>query len=71
MFRGAVKTLSVASSLSRAALGSRHYGKNIPTKLRISEAVSGVNVGESIKVQVTMTPPCVCRFVLAFCSLLI
>lgn len=54
MFRAAVKTLSLASSsfISRAVLGSRHYCKKIPTKLRVSEAVSGLNVGANIKVQV-------------------
>lgn len=54
MFRTAVKTLSLASStfISRAVLGSRHYCKKIPTKLRVSEAVSGLNVGANIKVQV-------------------
>lgn len=53
MFRAAVKTLSLASSsfISRAVLGSRHYCKKIPTKLRVSEAVSGLNVGANIKVQ--------------------
>ncbi|XP_075892841.1 asparaginyl-tRNA synthetase [Nelusetta ayraudi] len=53
MFRTAVKTLSLASStfISRAVLGSRHYCKKIPTKLRVSEAVSGLNVGANIKVQ--------------------
>lgn len=54
MFRTAVKTLSLASSsfISRAVFGSRHYCKKIPTKLRVSEAVSGLNVGANIKVQV-------------------
>lgn len=54
MFRAAVKTLSLASPsfISRAVLGYRHYCKKIPTKLRVSEAVSGLNVGANIKVQV-------------------
>lgn len=66
MFRTAVKTLSLASSsfISRAVFGSRHYCKKIPTKLRVSEAVSGLNVGANIKVQVRKknTPLCMCRF---------
>lgn len=69
MFRAAVKTLSLASSsfISRAVLGSRHYCKKIPTNLSVSEAVSGLNVGANIKVQVKKILLHACAvFVLAY-----
>lgn len=59
MFRAAVKTLSVATttSVSRGILLSiRHYCKKTPAKLRVSEAVSGADLGAKVKVQVTFTP---------------
>lgn len=66
MFRASVKTLSIASSsVSRAILVSRHYCKKIQQKLRISEAVSGSNVGANIKVQVTNTS-CIVRICLLY-----
>lgn len=55
MFRASVKTLSLASSssFSRAILVCyRNYCKKIQKKLRISEAVSVLNVGANVKVQV-------------------
>uniref|UniRef100_A0A8C9WWW2 asparagine--tRNA ligase n=1 Tax=Sander lucioperca TaxID=283035 RepID=A0A8C9WWW2_SANLU len=54
MFRAAVKTLSVATttSVSRGILLSiRHYCKKTPAKLRVSEAVSGADLGAKVKVQ--------------------
>lgn len=54
MFRASVKTLSLASSssFSRAILVChRNYCKKIQKKLRISEAVSVLNVGANVKVQ--------------------
>uniref|UniRef100_A0A4W6CFJ2 asparagine--tRNA ligase n=1 Tax=Lates calcarifer TaxID=8187 RepID=A0A4W6CFJ2_LATCA len=54
MFQAAAKTLSIAStsSVSRAILFSlRHYCKKTPTKLRVSEALSGAELGENVKVQ--------------------
>ena len=59
MFRAAAKMLSAApiTPLSRGILLSiRHYCKRTPTKLRVSEAVSGAELGANIKVQVTLTP---------------
>lgn len=57
MFQAAAKTLSVASttSVSRGILSVRHYCKRTPTKLRVSEAVSGAELGANVKVQVTLT----------------
>lgn len=53
MFQAAAKTLSVASttSVSRGILSVRHYCKRTPTKLRVSEAVSGAELGANVKVQ--------------------
>ncbi|XP_070761554.1 asparaginyl-tRNA synthetase isoform X2 [Enoplosus armatus] len=54
MFQAAAKAISVASttSVSRGILLSiRHYCKRTPTKLRISEAVSGAELGANVKVQ--------------------
>ncbi|XP_062275435.1 probable asparagine--tRNA ligase, mitochondrial isoform X2 [Scomber scombrus] len=53
MFQAVVKTLCVAStrSVSRGILCTRHYCKKTPTKLRVSEAISGAELGANIKVQ--------------------
>ncbi|XP_053176597.1 GRB2-associated-binding protein 2-like isoform X1 [Scomber japonicus] len=53
MFQAVVKTLCVAStrSVSRGILCTRHYCKKTPTKLRVSEAISGAELGAHIKVQ--------------------
>ncbi|XP_034557522.1 probable asparagine--tRNA ligase, mitochondrial isoform X1 [Notolabrus celidotus] len=52
MFQAAAKTLWVASTSSRGALTAlRHYCKKTTSKLRVSEAVSGTEVGRKIKVQ--------------------
>ncbi|XP_041663614.1 probable asparagine--tRNA ligase, mitochondrial [Cheilinus undulatus] len=52
MFQAAVKTFSVASTTSRVVLlNIRHYCKKTPTKLRVSEAVSGAELGANITVQ--------------------
>lgn len=52
MFQAAVKTFSVASTTSRLVLlNIRHYCKKAPTKLRVSEAVSGAELGANITVQ--------------------
>lgn len=56
MFQAAAKTFSVAStaSVSRGILLSvRHYCKKTPTKLRVSDALSGAAVGAKVTVQVT------------------
>lgn len=57
MFRTAAKMLSVAStsSFSRRILSIRYYCKRTPTKLRLSEAVSGSKLGANVQVQVTFT----------------
>lgn len=47
--------LSFSSFPSRRILCIRHYCKNTPTKLRISEAISGSKLGDNIKVQVRKT----------------
>lgn len=66
MFWASVKTMSIASSsVSRAILVSRHYCKKMQQKLRISEAVSGSNVGANIKVQVTNNS-CIVRICLLY-----
>lgn len=44
--------LSFASFPSRRILCIRHYCKNTPTKVRISEVISGSKLGAHIKVQV-------------------
>lgn len=45
-------SVRTASSLSRVILfNTRHYCKRIPTKLRVSEAISGAELGANIKVQ--------------------
>lgn len=49
------KMLSFASFTSRRILCIRHYCKKTPTKLRVSEAISGSNLGANIKIQVRMT----------------
>lgn len=54
MLQSAAKVLSFASatSVSRGiAAGIRHYCKNTPTKLRVSQALSGAELGSNIKVQ--------------------
>ncbi|XP_042371869.1 probable asparagine--tRNA ligase, mitochondrial [Plectropomus leopardus] len=54
MFHAAAKTLSVATTaaVSRGVLFSiRHYCRRTPAKLRVSEAVSGDELGAKIKVQ--------------------
>ncbi|XP_074535678.1 asparaginyl-tRNA synthetase [Halichoeres trimaculatus] len=51
MFQAAAKTLSVASTTRGILSCIRHFCKKIPTKLRVSEAVSGAGLGEEIKVQ--------------------
>ncbi|XP_033968983.1 probable asparagine--tRNA ligase, mitochondrial [Trematomus bernacchii] len=54
MLQAAAKTLSVATttSVSRGILLSiRHYCKKTPAKLRVSEALSGVELGANVKVQ--------------------
>uniref|UniRef100_A0A3Q3VWR2 asparagine--tRNA ligase n=1 Tax=Mola mola TaxID=94237 RepID=A0A3Q3VWR2_MOLML len=53
MFRTAAKMLSVAStsSFSRRILSIRYYCKRTPTKLRLSEAVSGSKLGANVQVQ--------------------
>lgn len=54
MLQSAAKVLSFASatSVSRGiAAGFRHYCKNTPTKLRVSQALSGAELGSNIKVQ--------------------
>ncbi|XP_063349327.1 probable asparagine--tRNA ligase, mitochondrial [Pelmatolapia mariae] len=54
MLQSAAKVLSFASatSVSRGiATGIRHYCKNTPTKLRVSQALSGAELGSNIKVQ--------------------
>uniref|UniRef100_A0A3B5KCG1 Asparaginyl-tRNA synthetase 2, mitochondrial n=1 Tax=Takifugu rubripes TaxID=31033 RepID=A0A3B5KCG1_TAKRU len=43
--------LSLASFTSRRILCIRHYCKKTPTKLRVSEAISGSNLGANIKIQ--------------------
>lgn len=56
MLQSAAKVLSFASatSVSRGiAAGIRHYCKNTPTKLRVSQALSGAELGSNIKVQVS------------------
>lgn len=50
--------LSFASFTWRRILCIRHYCKNTATKLRVSEAISGSNLGANIKVQVRMTCSC-------------
>uniref|UniRef100_A0A3Q1I3H9 asparagine--tRNA ligase n=1 Tax=Anabas testudineus TaxID=64144 RepID=A0A3Q1I3H9_ANATE len=50
MFQTAAKTLSVASSVSRA-ISVRHYCKKTTRKLRISEALLGSELGANVKVQ--------------------
>lgn len=65
MFQAAAKTLSIAStsSVSRAILFSlRHYCKKTPTKLRVSEALSGAELGENVKVQVTLAPSFITQY---------
>ncbi len=67
MFRAAVKKLSAAttSSTYRGILFSiRHYCKRTPRKLRISEAVSGAELGANITVQVTLTLRLISRHLL-------
>ncbi|XP_039986761.1 probable asparagine--tRNA ligase, mitochondrial [Xiphias gladius] len=54
MFQAAAKTLSVVSttSVSRGiSLSIRHYCKKTPTKLTVSEALSGAGLGANVKVQ--------------------
>nr|ACQ58754.1 Probable asparaginyl-tRNA synthetase, mitochondrial precursor [Anoplopoma fimbria] len=51
MFQSAAKTLSVAT-ISRATWFSlRHYCQKAPATLRVSEAVSGAELGANVKVQ--------------------
>ncbi|KAM4567035.1 asparaginyl-tRNA synthetase [Odontesthes bonariensis] len=54
MFQGVAKRLTAASftSVSRGDLFDfRHYCKKTATKLRVSEALSGAELGENVKVQ--------------------
>lgn len=54
MFHAAIKTLSFVSRCSRSAgllTGIRHYFLKTPTKLRISEALSGVQLGANVTIQ--------------------
>nr|XP_046245677.1 probable asparagine--tRNA ligase, mitochondrial [Scatophagus argus] len=54
MFRAAAKTFFVVASASvpgRVLLSIRHYCKRTPTTLRVSEAISGAELGANIKVQ--------------------
>uniref|UniRef100_A0A3P8SY54 asparagine--tRNA ligase n=1 Tax=Amphiprion percula TaxID=161767 RepID=A0A3P8SY54_AMPPE len=54
MFQAVTKTLSVASTTSACRgilLGIRHYCKKTPTKLRVSQALSGADLGANVKVQ--------------------
>uniref|UniRef100_A0A3Q3S626 asparagine--tRNA ligase n=1 Tax=Mastacembelus armatus TaxID=205130 RepID=A0A3Q3S626_9TELE len=49
MFQAAAKTLS--ASCQAVSFSIRHYCRKTPTKLRISEALSGAKLGENVKVQ--------------------
>uniref|UniRef100_A0A3Q1GU53 asparagine--tRNA ligase n=1 Tax=Acanthochromis polyacanthus TaxID=80966 RepID=A0A3Q1GU53_9TELE len=54
MFQAVTKTLSVTSTspvCRGILLGIRHYCKKTPTKLRVSEALSGADLGANVKVQ--------------------
>ncbi|XP_013868232.1 asparaginyl-tRNA synthetase [Austrofundulus limnaeus] len=51
MFQAAAKTLSVFSVYRGVLFSLRHYCKNIPIKLRVSEALSGAELGANVKVQ--------------------
>ncbi|XP_041796831.1 probable asparagine--tRNA ligase, mitochondrial [Chelmon rostratus] len=54
MFRGAARMFSVVTTTSvcRGILSSiRHYCKKTPTKLRISKALSGAELGANVRVQ--------------------
>lgn len=53
MFQAAAKTSSVCRGI---LLCIRHYSKKTPTKLRVSEAISGAGLGGNVKVQVKLTP---------------
>lgn len=56
MFQYAAKSISAAANISRAPLLSfRHYCQKTPTKLRVSEALAGAQLGENVKVQVTLS----------------
>ena len=71
MLQAAAKTLSVATttSVSRGILLSiRHYCKKTPAKLRVSEAVSGAELGANVKVQVIFTHVFITRYVLLICA---
>lgn len=71
MFQAAAKTLSAASTtpVARGILSSiRHYCKRTPTKLRVSEAVSGTELGANVKVQVTLTPNFITWYCLLICA---
>lgn len=59
MFQAAVKTFSVpaaATSVYRGAfsVAFRRYCKKNSTKLRVSEALSGTQLGADVKVQVSL-----------------
>ncbi|KAM7412731.1 hypothetical protein PAMA_020213 [Pampus argenteus] len=53
MFQAVAKQLCVAStrSVSRRIFNNRHYCKKTQTKLRISEAISGAELGANVTVQ--------------------
>lgn len=52
MFQAVATTLSVSSVYRGVLFSLRHYCKNIPLKLRVSEALSGAELGANVKVQV-------------------
>lgn len=54
MLRAAAKAFSAASTGAvsrRVTTAVRHYCKNTPTELRVSEALSGADLGANVKVQ--------------------